>query len=1163
MPQAIWSAIVYVASFITWEAVVRTVIVFGISKIMAKRAMRGFGQNDAGARVQLAPATDNLLPVVYGNAYVRPTITDAKISNDNTVMWYCCVLSEFTDTTAGSTVTFGDIYWNGALVSLGTGQYGGASSVTSTTNNAGEYDAKMNGFIEIFKFPNGVAGSQPGGNTGSTSAVTIMSDPTIPASLRWDGNGGTNIYGTNGQSVDMANTAFVIVKVTYNVDADTTSLADLTVELQNSINRPGDVILDYLQNTRYGCAVPLAQIDTASLTALNTYSDELITFTPIGAESPTQARYRINGPVNTAATCMENLQDMADACDSWIQYNSLTNQWKVVMNKPYDGALYDLYHVDASYTNTNSNLIGGIDVNPIDLNSTYNSLQVAYPNESIRDQTDYQLFDLADYNTAVMSPGEPDNKLDINLPQVNNYIQAAYIGIRRLLQSREDLIVSFRTDYSGIAVEAGDVIRITSAEYGWVDKLFRVSTVNEISDEQNNLYATITAFEYNATIYTDGALTNFVPAENTGLANPNIIGIPPIPTAVVTSDGALATLRVTATIPYGGITQFLDFNYGLNSNPSTHELYRTVSLSSGNPFTQGSTYTIDINDLPPATYYFSIVARNQQVGQIGGASGAIVWAGTNLNPITYYYPQNCSSSGTTITCDPIGGLLIGGFIFTTPGTGTGEFAAGTTITQVNSSTQFIVSASPTIALSGGVDCRVEYGGLPPNSVGTVQIVDLAVVSDKMADLAIIESKLADNAVARVKLLDGAVNSVKLATAAVEELNIATNAVTEVKIDNDSISAPKIKTNAVTTDKIDTNAVTAGKILAGTIDATRISTGTLTSASGVFGSISANNVDVGTLNGTTVNVINLGANSITTGTFTAGVVYAGTIAANQITVGQVQASQINVADVIATGSIIVQGANNALLTNGAGFVDSANVNANVTSISGGAITTGTVLAQYLDVAGVITAGSIIVAGADNALLTNGAGFVDTANVNSNVTSISGNVITTGEVNGSLINANTLNVKHFADVSVDIINQTGGTVPLRIQAKNAQWGGTYVGSAITSAEAIYLPTTTPNVRNGATYQVIYSSVLGQTRDGFIQYSYDQSTWTSLGGTGQGTTSINTSAGSNYRTYVFVWQGQLTGMTAAQETVYWRVNWVDGASAQLNSTYQSLYIDIDNTT
>ena len=1163
MSQVIAVVVDFFATYVFAEGarafVIRTLLTIGISTMIAKRQMTGFGQSDAGARLQLAPATDNLLPVVYGKAFIRPTITDAKISNDNKTMWYCCTLSEVPQ---GSTVNFGKIYWNGAEVTLGTGQYGGLSNVTKTTNNAGDDDNKINGFVEIFKFPNGIAGNQANGNTGATTAIQIMSDASIPNNLKWDGGGlGSSIYTQGGQAVEMADTAFVIVKVTYNTDANITSLGELTVELENSIDKPGDAIKDYLLSETYGCAVPLSQIDTASLTALNTYSDELIDFDS-GASQ--QARYRINGPLNTAETCMANLQELADACDSWIQYSSLTNQWKVVINKEFDGLEADLYHVDASYNNTQANLVGGIDVNPIDLNSTYNSLQVAYPNENIRDQTDYQLFDLVDYNTAVMSYGEPENKLDINLPQVNNYIQAAYIGIRRMLQSREDLTISLRTDYSGIAVEAGDVIRVTSAEYGWDGasfpngKLFRVSTVNEISDQQNNLYAEIQAFEYNATIYTNNALTNFIPADNTGLADPNIIGIPPIPLAVVTSDGALATLRVTAQIPNGGITQFLDFNYGLNSDPATHELYRTVSLSSGNPFVSGSTYTIDINDLPPATYYFSIVARNQQVGQIGGSSGAIVWAGTNVNPITYYYPQNCTSSGTTITCDPVGGLPIGGFIFTTPGSGTGEFAAGTTITQVNSPTEFIVSATPTIALSGGVDCRVEYGGLPPNSVGTVQIVDLAVVTSKMADLAIIEGKLADDAVARTKILAGAVDSVRLAANAVEELNIAPNAVTEVKIDNDSISAPKIKANAVETDKLAANAVVAGKILAGTIDATRISTGTLTSASGVFGTISADNVTVGTLNGSTVNITNLNANNITSGTIDAGIINVGNINANDITTGTLNTARLNVADIVSTGSIAVIGDNISEFNNNSGFIPGSGVNANVTSISGGVITTGTVNTARLNVGDIISTGSIIVTNDPISDLNNDAGYTDFtgAEVNGNVTSISGGVITTGTVNSLRIDVDTLDVKHFADVSVDIINQTGGTVPLRVQAENSQWNNTYPGQGpVNYTEAIYMPTTTLNVRNNGSYQVIYSAVLGDTRNGTIEYSYNNSTWTSLG------SPMNTNAGT-FRSYVFVWQGQLTGMTSAQETVYWRVNWNNVGSIFAN-TYQALYIDIDNTT
>jgi hypothetical protein len=212
--------------------------------------------------------------------------------------------------------------------------------------------------------------------------------------------------------------------------------------------------------------------------------------------------------------------------------------------------------------------------------------------------------------------------------------------------------------------------------------------------------------------------------------------------------------------------------------------------------------------------------------------------------------------------------------------------------------------------------------------------------------------------------------------------------------------------------------------------------------------------------------------------------------------------------------------------------------------------------------IISAGSIAVIGQDISDFTNDTGFIPGSAVNTNVTSISGGVITTGTINSNRINTDTLNVKHFADVSTDIINQTGGTVPLRVQAKNQQWNGSIVGGSINSVEAIYLNTTTPNVRNGATYQVVYSSVLGQTRVGTVEYSYNGSSWTSLGGVGNGSTSMNTGAGSNYRTYVFIWQGTLTGMSSSQETVYWRVRW-NNFGSQLNTTYQSIYIDIDNTT
>jgi hypothetical protein len=77
---------------------------------------------------------------------------------------------------------------------------------------------------------------------------------------------------------------------------------------------------------------------------------------------------------------------------------------------------------------------------------------------------------------------------------VNNYVQAKFIAIRRLLQGREDLIITLKTDYSGIQVEAGDVIRVTNETYGWTDKLFRVSNVIEEKDSEGNLFASFTGF---------------------------------------------------------------------------------------------------------------------------------------------------------------------------------------------------------------------------------------------------------------------------------------------------------------------------------------------------------------------------------------------------------------------------------------------------------------------------------------------------------------------------------------------------------------------------------------------------------------------------------------------------------------------------------------------
>ena len=595
---------------------VRTLVTIGISKLIANRANKtSAGANDVGSRVQLGPATNNKLPVSYGSAFLAPVVTDAKITTDQKTMYYVFSICE----ASSGTMSFGKIFWNGKEVTLGAGDYSGVNKVVSLTTNATtpQVDTTINGQAWIYQFSNG---SSSGVNTGGTSAITILSDAGIPVADRWTA---TDL---------MTDTCFVVVKVIYNKDVqDAQQMPRLSMLVTNTLTKPGAVLLDYMTDVQYGCAIDVADIDTASLTALDVYSDQTITYVPVGGGTTTQPRYRIDGPVNTGDNCLSNLQQLVDACDSWLQYSELTGQWTIVMNKPYSGVIGDLYSVDSSV------LIGGIDINPIDLNQTYNSLEVQYPNANINDQTDYKVVDLttvgtAWYDPSLLSPNEPDNRLVVQYPQINNYIRAVYLGVRRLLQSREDLTIVCNLDYSGIQVVAGDVVRVTLAEYGWTDKLFRVSQVQETKTSDGFLGARITAFEYNGTIYNDNALEDFVPEANTGLSDPNIFDRPstPIIALAPVANGAINYFTVSSNVPATGTTLYMDFNYGNSSNTQTHKSYSTLQLGNGAPYTANTTLTLNVADLDPATYYWSTTARNDVAGRQSNSSSAFSWTGPSV-----------------------------------------------------------------------------------------------------------------------------------------------------------------------------------------------------------------------------------------------------------------------------------------------------------------------------------------------------------------------------------------------------------------------------------------------------------------------------------------------------------------------------------------------------
>jgi hypothetical protein len=58
----------------------------------------------------------------------------------------------------------------------------------------------------------------------------------------------------------MNNLIFAVVEVNYSLDKGITNLPNMTFTITNSMSQPGDVIYDYMRNTRYGAAIPVEEI---------------------------------------------------------------------------------------------------------------------------------------------------------------------------------------------------------------------------------------------------------------------------------------------------------------------------------------------------------------------------------------------------------------------------------------------------------------------------------------------------------------------------------------------------------------------------------------------------------------------------------------------------------------------------------------------------------------------------------------------------------------------------------------------------------------------------------------------------------------------------------------------------------------------------------------
>ena len=690
-------------------------------------------------------AVGNVLTVSGGTFSTAATATVASVTSGG-------VIDTVTVTNAGSYTAAPN---NPALVTGGAGT--GASlvlkcsvytnTVTALCDEAGNVDTKINTNLYINLYKSSSAGVITSVNGASLPSV-VMGGSDISVAQRWTG------------TRQMNNLAFAIVKLVYNRDADTTQLNPITFNVSHypngaSVAKPGDVWLDYITNQDYGGAVgwlpdgsfSAAFVDTTCVATLNSYSDATITYTPVGGSSAvTQARYRINGVLDAGQTVLSNLDRIMSSCDSWMTYNAALGQWSVVINKAES----------ASYAFADNNIIGDIRVSATDITSSINQVEARFPFKANRDQAAFVNLETP---YALLYPNEPVNKYSITYDLVNDSVQAQYLANRLLEQAREDLIVSFSTTYYGIQVDAGNVVTVTNADYGWSNKLFRVMKVNEASLPDGSLGAKLELSEYNAQVYDDATIQQFTPAPNSGLPSVSYFSPLAAPTVTGFPSATVPYINVQVFIPTTGRVTFGSLFWTTSPTPvaSDWKLVTTASTTNNQPVTNGTYYTFSNITLNTGTYYFAYNVGNDSTTSI-------------LSPISSSFAWNpLANTGPFVD--------ISGF------TGFTKNAAGTVITPASTLLTAVVQnvTSPTYAWA-------ITGATPTTgSASTITITPSLASTSVVATLTVNGSNLTSAIVRTITMpitTDGTSGSAGLA---------GLTALTAYKVQSQSAAAPTFTT----------------------------------------------------------------------------------------------------------------------------------------------------------------------------------------------------------------------------------------------------------------------------------------------------------------------------------------------------------------------------------
>lgn len=299
---------------------------------------------------------------------------------------------------------------------------------------------------------------------------------------------------------DLENPRFQGAPPNITADISGRKVYDPRTDLTAWSDNPALCINDWLTNL-WGYDCDDDEVNEAYVIAAANACDETMSY---------GKKYTCNGAINTSQSKEAVLADLEESMAGRVAYSAdwllMAGSWTAPVTLPGGGGL------------TDDDLHGQIDVvqvgTPTD--SLFNGLRGSYIPSGVATPTDIR--PPYSNSTFVTADGE-ELWQDISLPFTDDGTMARQIARVMTERNRSGLVIKYPAKLRAIALQVGDRVPVTSTEYGFSEKLFRVT------DKHFSLTSPVVLHlqEDTEASYDEVDAATADPTPNTGLSSPWVV----------------------------------------------------------------------------------------------------------------------------------------------------------------------------------------------------------------------------------------------------------------------------------------------------------------------------------------------------------------------------------------------------------------------------------------------------------------------------------------------------------------------------------------------------------------------------------------------------------------------------------------------------------------